>query len=170
MTNEAKDGNTRGMTMNIDRALKLLLVNEGDFVDHPLDPGGATNYGITQKVARAHGFQGDMRNFPMSMAIGIYRSDYWSPIKADQLPEALRFHVFDAAVNSGPSQAIKWLQRAAGVTEDGIVGPRTLSAASMVSAAKYSAIRLRFMTDLKTWPTFGKGWARRIADNLEIEE
>lgn len=156
--------------MNLTQSLKRLLGNEGGYVDHPKDPGGATNYGITQRVARAHGFQGDMRNLPLSMAIGIYEADYWKPIKADQLPEALRFHVFDAAVNSGPAQAIKWLQRAAGVTEDGIIGPRTLSAASLVTPAKYSAIRLRFMTDLSTWPTFGKGWARRIADNLEHDE
>lgn len=156
--------------MNLTNSLKRLLGNEGGYVDHPKDPGGATNYGITERVARAHGFQGDMRNLPISMAIGIYEQDYWKPIKADQLPEALRFHVFDAAVNSGPSQAIKWLQRAAGVTEDGIIGPRTLSAASMVTPAKYSAIRLRFMTDLSTWPTFGRGWARRIADNLELDE
>jgi lysozyme family protein len=156
--------------MNIEQALKHLLGNEGGFVDHPSDPGGATNFGITERVARAHGYMGGMRELPLSMAIGIYRSDYWSPIKADQLPDALRFHVFDAAVNSGPAQAIKWLQQAAGVERDGIIGPRTLSAASMVSVAKYSAIRLRFMTDLKTWPTFGKGLARRIADNLEIDE
>ena len=156
--------------MNIEQALKRLLGNEGGYVDHPADPGGATNYGITQLVAREHGYSGDMRDFPLSMAIGIYRSDYWAPIKADQLPEELRFHVFDAAVNSGPAQAVKWLQRAAGVTEDGVIGPRTLSAASMVTPAKYSAIRLRFLTDLKTWPVFGKGWARRIADNLEIGE
>lgn len=159
-----------GKQMNIDQALKRLLGNEGGFVDHPADPGGATNYGITQRVAYAHGYRGDMRDLPLKIAIDIYRTDYWAPIKADQLPEALRFHVFDAAVNSGPAQAIKWLQQAAGVTQDGIIGPRTLSAASMVSAAKYSAIRLRFMTGLSTWTTFGKGWARRIADNLEIEE
>ncbi len=156
--------------MNIDQALKRLLGNEGGFVDHPRDPGGATNFGITQRVARARGYVGDMRDLPLATAIAIYREDYWAPIKADQLPESLRFHVFDAAVNSGPGQAIKWLQRAAGITQDGIIGPRTLSAASMVSPAKYSAIRLRFMTDLATWSTFGKGWARRIADNLEIDE
>lgn len=150
--------------------MKRLLGNEGGFVDNPKDPGGATNYGITEKVARAHGYQGDMRSLPMTTAIAIYERDYWTPIKADQLPDHLRFHVFDAAVNSGTSQAIKWLQRAAGVNEDGIIGPRTLSASSIVTPAKYSAIRLRFMTSLSTWSTFGKGWARRIADNLEIEE
>lgn len=156
--------------MNLEQSLKHLLGNEGGFVDHPRDPGGATNFGITQRVARANGYQGDMRNLPLSVALSIYEKEYWAPIKADQLPDHLRFHVFDAAVNSGAGQAIKWLQRAAGVAQDGVIGPRTLSAASMVTVAKYSAIRLRFMTDLSTWSTFGKGWARRIADNLEIDE
>lgn len=156
--------------MNLEQSLKHLLGNEGGFVDHPKDPGGATNFGITERVARAHGYMGDMRNLPLSVAIEIYRKDYWDRIKADQLPDALRFHVFDAAVNSGPGQAVKWIQRAAGITQDGLIGPQTISAASRVTPAKYSAIRLRFMTDLSTWPTFGKGWARRIADNLEISE
>lgn len=155
--------------MNIDQALVHLLGNEGGFVDHPDDPGGATNYGITQKTARANGYLGDMRNFTLAQAIEIYRKSYWNPIKADQLPDALRFHVFDAAVNSGPTQAVKWLQQAAGVAQDGIVGPATIAASMRVSPAKYSAIRLRFMTNLATWQTFGKGWARRIADNLSIE-
>lgn len=156
--------------MNVAQAMKRLLGNEGGYVDHPQDPGGATNFGVTEKVARAHGYQGDMRNLPMGIAVEIYETDYWRPIKADQLPDSLKFHVFDAAVNSGTTQAIKWLQKAAGLTEDGVIGPRTLSAASMVTPAKYSAIRLRFMTNLSTWPTFGKGWARRIADNLESDE
>lgn len=155
--------------MNIERALELLLGHEGGFVDHPRDPGGATNFGITQRVARAHGYTGHMRNLPKSKAIEIYRKDYWDAIRADALPDDIRFHVFDAAVNSGPVQAIKWLQRAGGVAEDGIVGPKTIAAAGLVSVAKYSGIRLRFMTGLKTWDTFGKGWARRIADNLELD-
>jgi len=157
-------------TLNLEQSLKQLLGNEGGFVDHPADPGGATNFGITQRVARAHGFTGDMRNLPLGTALSIYKSDYWDPIKADQLPDALRFHVFDAAVNSGPGQAVKWLQSAAGITVDGVIGPKTLAAAAGVTAAKYSGIRLRFMTDLGTWSTFGKGWARRIADNLGIDE
>lgn len=155
--------------MNIDQALVHLLGNEGGYVNNPSDPGGATNFGITQRVARANGYLGDMRSFTISQAIEIYRRSYWEPIKADQLPDSLRFHVFDAAVNSGPTQAIKWLQRAAGVTEDGVIGQRTLGAAPRVTPAKYSGIRLRFMTDLGSWATFGKGWARRIADNLGVE-
>lgn len=156
--------------MNIEQALKLLLRHEGGYVDHPSDPGGATNHGITERVARQHGYTGHMSDLPLSVATSIYRKQYWAMIKADNLPAALRFHVFDAAVNSGNVQAIKWLQRAAGVKEDGIIGPVTLRAALSVSPAKYSAMRLRFMTDLKTWPTFGKGWARRIADNLGLIE
>lgn len=156
--------------MNIEQALKRLLGNEGGYSDNPADPGGKTMYGITERVARAYGYKGEMRDLPLSIATDIYRVNYWAPIRADQLPESLRFHVFDAAVNSGPGQAIKWLQQAANVAQDGVIGARTISAASMVNPAKYSAIRLRFMTGLSTWPTFGKGWARRIADNLEIEE
>lgn len=156
--------------MDIEQALELLLRHEGGYVYHPDDPGGETNHGITVAVARQHGYTGNMRDLPLSVAVTIYRKQYWAMIKADQLPDALRFHVFDAAVNSGHVQAIKWLQHAAGVRDDGIVGPMTLKAATSVTPAKYSAIRLRFMTKLKNWPSFGKGWARRIADNLEIVE
>lgn len=156
--------------MDIERALQILLRHEGGYVDHPSDPGGETNYGITLRAARRNGYTGHMRDLPLSKATEIYRISYWSMISADKLPDALRFHVFDAAVNSGHVQAIKWLQQAAGVKEDGIIGPRTLQAAELVTPAKYSAIRLRFMTGLPTWGSFGKGWARRIAENLEIEE
>lgn len=154
--------------MDLETALQLLLRHEGGFVDHPSDPGGATKYGITERVARRHCYKGEMRDLPWPLACDIYRVDYWAPIKAEKLPAALRFHVFDAAVNSGPRQAAEWLQAAAGVAVDGVIGPRTLAAAAGVSPAKYSAIRLRFMTDLKSWRDFGKGWARRIADNLEL--
>ena len=156
--------------MNLEQSLKHLLGNEGGYSNNPVDPGGETMYGVTFRVARAYGYTGAMKDLPWQTAMDIYAKNYWAPIKADQLPDALRFHVFDAAVNSGPGQAVKWLQRAAGVAQDGLIGPQTISAASRVTPAQYSAIRLRFMTDLATWPTFGKGWARRIADNLEITE
>lgn len=156
--------------MNIEQALDLLIRHEGGYSDNPADPGGRTMYGITERVARQHGYTGDMRELPMSVAATIYRKQYWSMIKADQLPEALRFHVFDAAVNSGNVQSIKWLQECAGVKQDGIVGPMTLKAAENVTPWQYSAVRLRFMTELKNWPTFSRGWARRICDNLELIE
>lgn len=156
--------------MNLEQSLKHLLGNEGGYSNNPADPGGETMYGVTLRVARAYSYTGPMKDLPWQTAIDIYTKNYWAPIKADQLPDALRFHVFDAAVNSGPGQAVKWLQQAAGITQDGLIGPQTISAALQVTPAQYSAIRLRFMTGLTTWAAFGKGWARRIADNLEITE
>jgi lysozyme family protein len=86
------------------------------------------------------------------------------------LPDAVRFDVFDAAVNSGVGQAIKWLQRAVGVADDGVIGQQTLNALAAangdVVAKRFNGQRLMFMTNLSTWQTFGKGWARRIAHNL----
>ena len=156
--------------MNFDRAFEKLLGHEGGFVDHPKDPGGATRYGITQRVARANGYEGDMRNFPLSEAKRIARKDYWDAVRADDMPDAVRFDLFDAAYNSHPTQATKWLQRAAGADDDGIIGPKTILAVRMADphklAARFNGHRLRFLTDLKTWPDFGRGWARRIADNL----
>ena len=156
--------------MNFERAFEKLLGHEGGFVDHPKDPGGSTRYGITQRVARANGYEGDMRNFPLAEAKRIARKDYWDAVRADEMPDAVRFDLFDAAYNSHPTQATKWLQRAAGATDDGIIGPKTMLAVRMADphrlAARFNGHRLRFLTGLKTWPTFGRGWARRIADNL----
>ncbi len=156
--------------MQFEEAFARLIAHEGGYVDHPDDPGGATRFGVTERVARAHGYRGSMRDFPITEARRIYRALYWNAIKADQLPAAVRFHVFDAAVNSGVSQAAKWLQRAVGVRDDGVIGPATLSAANTFHgsalAARFTGSRLQFMTDLPTWSTFGRGWARRIADNL----
>jgi lysozyme family protein len=154
--------------MNFDQAFHALLGHEGGFVDHPSDPGGATNWGITERVARANGYVGHMRDLPVSVAKSIYRKDYWTPIRAEELPAVVRYAVFDAAVNSGNRQAIIWLQRAVGATPDGVIGPQTLGAVRSASGEqvlrRMLSARLRFMTDLKTWPTFGRGWARRIAD------
>ena len=156
--------------MNFEKAFEKLLGHEGDFVDHPRDPGGATRYGITQRVARTHGYQGDMREFPITEARRIARIAYWDAVRADEVPDAVRFDLFDAAYHSGPVQAVQWLQRAAGADDDGKLGPKTLLAVRMADpqllSKRFNGHRLRFLTDLKTWDAFGKGWARRIADNL----
>lgn len=156
--------------MNFEQAFERLLGHEGGFVDHPEDPGGATRWGITQRIARKHGYTGNMRNFPVEEARRIARAEYWDKVRADDVPDALRFDLFDGAYNSGPPQAIKWLQRAAGADDDGIIGPKTLTAVRAANphllAKRYNGHRLQFMTDLKTWPTFGRGWTRRIATNL----
>ena len=156
--------------MTFDDAFTRLLGSEGGYSDHKADPGGKTQFGITERVARAHGFTGDMRALTRDEAKRIYRTDYWEPVRADELPPPVRYDVFDGAVNSGVKQSVKWLQRAAGVTDDGVIGPKTLAAIHAMPpdrvAKSYNGQRLRFMKDLKNWPSFSRGWAERIASNL----
>lgn len=158
--------------MNFDRAFDILLKHEGGFSDHAADPGGKTRYGITEAVAREVGYRGDMRELPLDLAKRIYKDRYWDAVRAEELPEAIRYAVFDAAVNSGPRQAIGWLQRAVGAKDDGIIGPQTLAlvrdADPEQMVRRMLAQRLRFMAGLPNWATFGRGWARRIADLMEM--
>ena len=153
--------------MNFEQAFEKLLGHEGGFVDHPSDPGGATKWGITERVARAHGYQGPMRDLPVAVARGIAKIAYWDTVRADLLPAAVRYAVFDAAYHSGPGQAVRWLQRALGVPADGILGQQTLGAANAALPdallRKLLGQRLEFLTDLPTWKMFGRGWARRLA-------
>lgn len=152
--------------MTFDEAFGLLIGHEGGYVDHPNDPGGATKYGISKRSYPNE----DIKNLTLARAKEIYRRDYWTPAGCERVPEAVRFDLFDAAVNSGNVQAIKWLQQAAMVTADGQFGPKTEVAIQAADPERLSArmngFRLLFMTSLGTWPSFGKGWARRIAGNL----
>lgn len=156
--------------MNFDDSFTRLLGSEGGYSNNPADPGGATNFGVTQAVARANGYAGDMRDFTQAQAKAIYRRLYWDAVKADALPDGVRFDIFDGAVNSGVGQSVRWLQRAVGAEADGVIGPKTLAAvASLPPAlvcARYNGQRLMFMTGLSNWPTFSRGWAKRIANNL----
>ena len=157
--------------MNFDVAFAKLLGHEGEFSDHPDDPGGKTRYGITEAVARRVGYRGDMRELPIDLARRIYRAEYWDAVRADEMPPAVRYVLFDAAVNSGVGQSVRWLQNAAGVTPDGVIGPRTMAAVNALDAnslkSRMLANRLRMMTNLSNWPSFSRGWARRIADLME---
>lgn len=157
--------------MNFDQAFDILLRHEGGFSDHAADPGGKTRFGITEAVAREVGYRGDMRELPLDLAKRIYKDRYWDAVRAEELPEAIRYAVFDAAVNSGPRQAIRWLQRAVGAKDDGIIGPQTLAAVRAADPERVLrrvlAARLRFMAGLPNWHAFGRGWARRIADLME---
>ena len=158
--------------MNFDAAFHKLLGHEGDFSDHPNDPGGATRWGVTERVARSSGYTGDMRNYPIERAKQVYKTQYWDAVRADEIPAGLRYALFDGAVNSGGRQSIQWLQRALGVADDGQIGGVTLAAAhasdASLVARKMLAQRLRFMTNLQNWPSFSRGWARRIADLMEV--
>lgn len=156
--------------MNFDEAFDRLIGHEGGYSNHPSDPGQETMWGVTARVARSSGYLGDMRHLPRDKAKEIYRAKYWAPVRADELPSALRFDVFDGAVNSGPEQAIEWLQEAVGAKADGKIGPMTLAAAAGAdpsASARFNGARLQFMTNLPTWGMFGRGWARRIASNLQ---
>ena len=157
--------------MNFTTAFEKLLGHEGGYSDHQDDPGGKTRYGITEAVAREVGYRGDMRELPLDLAQRIYKDRYWDAVQAEHLPADIRYAVFDAAVNSGVAQAAKWLQRACGVKDDGVIGPQTIRAANALHPEglkrKMLAQRLRFMATLANWPAFGRGWANRIADLLE---
>ena len=154
--------------MNFDQAFTKLLGHEGGYSNNPTDPGGATMWGVTQKVARQHGYMGDMCDYPQEHAKKVYRQSYWDSCQADKLPDVIRFDVFDGAVNSGVAQSVRWLQRSIGAEADGVVGPQTvrMSEGYPNLLAKYNGHRLLFMTQLKVWPTFAGGWAKRIAHNL----
>lgn len=158
------------MSEKFDRAFVELLGHEGGYVNNPADPGGETNWGITVAVARENGYVGPMKDMDQSVAKTIYARKYWLP-EFESLPYPVAFQVFDAAVNSGVGQAVRWLQRALGVADDGRIGPVTLRATQAVDPLKlvllFNAERLTFMTNLSTWGSFGKGWARRIAGNLK---
>ncbi len=157
--------------MNFDTAFERLIGHEGGYVNHPEDPGGETNWGVTLRTAREAGYTGSMRDLTREQAKEIYRTAYWGRAQAEQYDGAIAFQVFDAAVNHGIGQAIRFLQRAVGVADDGAVGPVTLAAVRAMSVtdvlARFNAERLDFYTKLSTWPTFGKGWARRVVGNLK---
>lgn len=155
------------------QALPPVRLHEGGKVNHPRDPGGRTNQGVIQRTYDAYRKR---RRLPLRTVYDmtdaerddIYRSQYWDVIRGDDLPVGVGYVVFDGAVNSGPSQSVKWLQRALGVVADGVVGEHTLEAARNHTNPRglIDAIlnrRLTFLKALKTWPTFGKGWSRRIS-------
>ena len=157
------------MKENYPQALKQVLKYEGGYVDHPKDPGGPTNKGVTQAV---YDNWRKSQNLPTqsvraiadSEVAAIYKNLYWDRISGDNLPSGVDFAVFDFAVNSGVSRAAKMLQSVVGVTQDGQIGPATILATKTYVAMSITNRRLAFMQSLSIWSTFGKGWSARIAD------
>lgn len=164
------------------KALAKVLVHEGGKVDHPKDPGGRTNKGITQRVY--NGWRGksnlplrDVYDITDSEVEAIYRFQYWEPSGADQMDFGVGYVVFDGAVNSGVKQSLKWLQRALGAlytgTIDGVWGTMTADAVALERDAdaligRICDRRMAFLQALKTWKTFGKGWTRRVTDVRKV--
>ena len=163
------------MKENFDTALRALLKHEGGYVNHPSDPGGMTNLGVTKRVWEEWvGHEVDekqMRALTPELVAPLYKKKYWDKVCGDELPTGLDLAVFDLAVNSGPGRAAKMLQKVLGVTQDGAIGPQTIAKALNIDSSKliadYNAERLAFLQALPTWGTFGKGWGRRVAEVTE---
>jgi lysozyme family protein len=159
------------MRNNFAEALQALLKHEGGYVNHPSDPGGMTNLGVTKKVWEewvGHPVtEATMRALKPEAVAPLYKRKYWDKIQGDFLPDGVDLAVFDAAVNSGPGRAAKWLQELVGAKADGFIGPQTLTTVGQIDPsmliADYNAYRLAFLQKLPTFPTFGKGWSNRVA-------
>lgn len=160
------------MDDNFDKALQLVLKHEGGFVNHPRDPGGATNKGVTLQTFRrffgASKTVDDLRAITTEQLAHVYRSGYWDKCCCGQLPSGVDYAVFDLAVNSGPGRAAKFVQAAVGATQDGVIGPNTLALVDSQDAVELiNAIchrRLNFLQGLSTFDVFGKGWTKRVAE------
>jgi lysozyme family protein len=155
---------------NFPKILDEVYLHEGGYVDHPRDPGGATNLGITHKtLADWLGrpvTKDDVRNITREQSEAIYRENYWDKVKGDNLPYGLDLVAMDGAVNSGPSRGAKWLQKGLGVKADGRIGPQTIAASwvAEVSSIELSCdARMSFLRGLRHWDAFGRGWSRRVA-------
>ena len=165
------------MESNFFKSLDIVLKHEGGFVDHPDDPGGATNKGITHKtysdfLGRPLEDVDELKNIPDEHVQLIYKQGYWDKVKGDDLPSGVDFAIFDWAVNSGPGRAAKALQKAVGATADGAIGPKTLAAVEAADAAEIiKAVadeREAFYRSLRTFNTFGKGWLRRNKETRDF--
>jgi lysozyme family protein len=160
------------MKENFDQCLAAVLHHEGGYVNHPKDPGGMTNLGVTKRVWEEWvGHEVDekaMRALTPADVGPMYRKKYWDKVCGDNLPTGVDMAVFDLAVNSGPRRAAKMLQKVLGVPEDGMIGPKTLEKVASMDVGNlvedYNAKRLSFLQALPTWETFGKGWGRRVAE------
>ena len=164
------------MQKNFARSLQLVLVHEGGYVDHPSDPGGPTNKGVTLDVfQRFYGSsktKNDLKAITDAQLEHIYKAGYWDKSQCDALPDGVDYVVFDQAVNSGPGRSAKWLQAAIGATVDGAIGPQTIAATGQRPRAEVinamCDARLAFLQRLDTWATFGRGWQRRV-DGVRAE-
>lgn len=163
---------------NFNNCLKVILHHEGGFVNHPRDPGGMTNLGVTKKVYEewiGHKVSEQiMRKLTPALVGPLYRKKYWDVLKCDGLPKGLDLCVFDFGVNAGTNRSARYLQRIAGVAEDGVIGPKTLRALTNKTVELgvnalidgFQDARRTYYRKLNTFPTFGRGWLRRV-DEVE---
>ncbi|MBX2989495.1 MAG: glycoside hydrolase family 108 protein [Bdellovibrionaceae bacterium] len=160
------------MKENFQRSLAKVLIHEGGYVNHPSDPGGETNKGITFRTYNAYRQNRGLptqsvRYISNAEVEEIYRIQYWNKVCGDELPLGVDYVVFDAAVNSGPAQGAKWLQASLGLNPDGVVGVSTMNAVEKANSEQLisdmCARRMAFLQRLNTWSVFGKGWTSRVS-------
>ena len=161
------------MIENFDAAISHTLQEEGGYVNHPSDPGGMTNLGVTARVWEewvGHPVdEKQMRGLTKVDVVPLYQRKYWNACRCSELPTGIDLCVFDTAVNSGPGRAVKLLQQCLGVPADGAIGPKTINAASQFTGTalihlieEYCSARQAFLISLPTFGTFGKGWTARV--------
>ena len=159
------------MQGNFEKALAHTLKEEGGYVDHSQDPGGATNRGVTKRTWEewvGHEVtKDDIKALTVEDVTPLYRKRFWNVCRCDDLPAGVDYVVFDLAVNSGTGRAAKFLQSAVGATPDGVIGPNTITIVRRTELSPKELIniicdrRVLFWKSLSTFPTFGKGWLRR---------
>lgn len=164
------------MTGNFKECLDLVLKSEGGFVNHPSDPGGMTNLGVTKRVWEEYtGHEADektMRGLTPEKVAPLYEQRYWRPTYCEVLPRGLDLLIFSMGINAGTGRCVKLLQSSIGCVADGVIGPRTMELIKSANVAdlirKYSEARREYYRSLKNFPVFGKGWLARV-DREESE-
>tara|TARA_Y100001937_G_scaffold61144_1_gene83587 strand:- start:23 stop:532 length:510 start_codon:yes stop_codon:yes gene_type:complete len=163
------------MSNKFSEALEIILHHEGGYVNHPKDPGGETNLGVTKRVYEEFGGTKEMKELTKEDVEPIYKKNYWDRVKGDDLPLGLDLCIFDFAVNAGPGRAAKFIQRLVNTTVDGGIGPNTLGKINEYvdnygieqTISSYALMRQNYYEGLSTFDTFGKGWTRRVSEVTE---
>ena len=164
------------MQSNWIKCLETILHHEGGYVNHPKDPGGETNLGVTKRVYEDFGGTKDMKDLTREDVEPIYKKNYWDRVKGDDLPAGLDLCVFDFGVNAGTGRAAKYLQTLIGTVADGGIGPNTLKKLGEFveenglneTIKMYQTERQKYYESLSTFDTFGKGWTRRVVETTRL--
>jgi len=163
------------MSNKFSEALEVILHHEGGYVNHPKDPGGETNLGVTKRVYEDFGGEKEMKELVKEDVEPIYKKNYWDRVKGNDLPEGLDLCIFDFAVNAGPGRAAKFIQRLVNTTVDGGIGPNTIKCINdhvekygvSTTIDQYQSARHNYYQGLSTFETFGRGWTRRVDEVTE---
>jgi len=161
---------------NYDKCLSTILHHEGGYVNHPKDPGGETNLGVTKRVYEDWGGTKDMKDLTVEDVAPIYKKNYWDRVKGDDLPSGLDLCVFDFGVNAGTGRSAKYLQTMIGTVADGGIGPNTLKKVAEyvdehgieATIKNFQEARQSYYESLSTFETFGRGWTRRVNETTEL--